>query len=205
MLKKFSIPVFLCVLISLVGCDQGQKMMKPVLTPEPTHAKDEPPPPETDAQETVYPEVTHANALKLKLSETYRMRPSGYFEVENGFGESTIWYIYWGNVDNRGRLHKGVLPEDPKTHLTFHLDRNNIDKLPYSQTLDEKPVIDWIEQDDGTLIHDEIVIRVTTDPFWDETEKIGGPRGDTFTYASAQYGAVAIENLTHPDRKFEYE
>ena len=45
----------------------------------------------------------------------------------------------------------------------------------------------------------------TLDRALDETEKIGGPRGDTFTYAGTQYGAVAIENLTHPDRKFEYE
>ena len=35
MLKKFGIPVILCVIVILTGCDQGQKMMKPVLTPEP--------------------------------------------------------------------------------------------------------------------------------------------------------------------------
>ena len=36
MLKKFGIPVILCVIVILTGCDQGQKMMKPVLTPEST-------------------------------------------------------------------------------------------------------------------------------------------------------------------------
>ncbi len=191
--------IFLILLVVFSACDEGKKMVDDVIQePAPTETP-------TPPAEEVIPEVTHSNALRLRIGETYRMRPSGYFEFENGFGDSLIWYIYWGNVDTEGRLHKGVLPDDPKTRLTFHLDRSNIDKLPYSQTLDEKPVIDWIEQADGTLIHDEIVIRVTERVFADETEYIGGPRGDTFTYAVAQYGAVAIENLTNPDRTFEYE
>ena len=32
MLKKFWIPVILCVIVILTGCDQGQTMMKPVAT-----------------------------------------------------------------------------------------------------------------------------------------------------------------------------
>ena len=32
MLKKFGIPVILCVIVILTGCDQGQNMMKPVAT-----------------------------------------------------------------------------------------------------------------------------------------------------------------------------
>ena len=32
MLKKFGIPVILCVIVILTGCDQGQNMMKPVTT-----------------------------------------------------------------------------------------------------------------------------------------------------------------------------
>ena len=35
MLKKFWRPVLLCVIVILAGCDQGQQMMKPVLTPKP--------------------------------------------------------------------------------------------------------------------------------------------------------------------------
>lgn len=199
--------IFLILLVIFSACDEGKKMIDDVIQ-EPAPPQTQTPIPietPTPPVEEMIPEITHSNALRLRIGETYRMRPSGYLEVENGFGESLIWYIYWGNVDWEGRLHKGVLPDDPKTHLTFHLDRNNIGKLPYSQTLDEKPVIDWIEQADGTLIHDEIVIRITRSVFWDETEKTGGPRGEGFTYATAQYGAVAIENLTHPDRTFEYE
>lgn len=98
----------------------------------------------TEVETTVYPEITHANALNLMRGETYRLRPSGYSESDDGFGDSTIRDIYWGTVDPWGRLHKGVLPDDPKTLVTFDLR----DKNPYRQTLDGKPVIDSIEQDD---------------------------------------------------------
>ncbi len=198
MKKLFILSLMIFVII---GCDQGQKMMKPVLTPEPEVIAEpsipEPPPP----VEEVIPEITHSNALRLRLGETYRLRPSSYYELPDGFGELTIRYIYWGTVDDQGRLHKGVSPEDPKTRLKFYL----IDKNPYSRTLDGKPVIDWVDLDDGSRVYDEILIRVTTGPIWDETEKTGGPRGDRFTYAVADYWAVPIENLTHPDRTFEYE
>ena len=199
-MRKLFVPILIVFLI--IGCDQNQQMMKPVLTPEVTAEPPLPEPPPPPAEEVI-PEITHSNALELRLGETYRMRPSSYDELDDGFGNSTIWYIYWGNVDNRGRLHKGVSTDDPKTRLTFHL--KVIDKNPYSHTLDGKPVIDWIDQDDGTIIYDEIVIRVTERVFKNETEKTGGPRGNRFTYAVAQYWAEPIKNLTHPDRTFEYE
>lgn len=119
----------------------------------------EPPMPETQRQETVYPEVTHANALELKRGETYRMRPSGYSGYDNAFGDSVIADIHWGTVDLWGQLHKGVSQDDPKTQVIFNLR----DKNPYSQTLDGKPVIDSIEQDDGTFIYDEILIRIASE------------------------------------------
>ena len=194
-----SLMALMLLVVFIAGCNQGQKMMKPVLTPEQ-------PMPETKAQETVYPEVTHANALDLKLGETYRMRPLSYDEWDQGIGDSVITRIYWGTVDPSGLLHKGVSPDDPKTRVEFDLR----DKRPYSQTLEGKPVIDSIEQDDGTRRHDEILIRVESERIQvigvvHQTQRTGGPRGDRFTYEAATYWAVPIENLTHPDRKFEYE
>ena len=50
MLKKFGIPVILCVIVILTGCDEEKKMMKPVLTPEPTTV--EQPMSEPEVQET---------------------------------------------------------------------------------------------------------------------------------------------------------
>lgn len=35
MLQKFWIPIILCVIVILAGCDEGKQMMKPVLVPEP--------------------------------------------------------------------------------------------------------------------------------------------------------------------------
>ena len=200
MLKKFGIPVILCVIVILTGCDEGiPKMMKPVLTPEPTTV--EQPMSEPEVQETVYPEITYENALDLQIGETYRMHPSSYEAWDNGFGDNTIRSIHFGSVGRSGQIHKGVSPDDPKMSSAFFLR-----KEPYSQTLDGKNVIDWIEQDDGTRRYDEILIQITdrlTLP--QKGEKIGGPRGDRFTYMFANYGAVVLENLTHPDRKLEYE
>ena len=206
MLKKFGIPVILCVIVILTGCDQGiPKMMKPVLTPEPTTVEqpmsEAETPDEPEIQEPVYSEITHANALELQIGETYRMRPASYDAWDNGFGDKTIRTIYFGTVDNRGQLQKGVSPDNPKMVSAFFLQ-----KEPYSQTLEGKPVIDFIEQDDGTRIYDEILIQVTDRNTLPQTgEKLGGSRGNRFTYKFANYGAVLIENLTHPDRKFEYE
>ena len=45
MLQKFWIPMILCVIVSLAGCDQGKNMMNPVLTPESDHATFNPEPP----------------------------------------------------------------------------------------------------------------------------------------------------------------
>ena len=118
-----------------------------------------------------------------------------------------------GNVDQSGQLLKsgetlkGVLPEDnPKVRVTFDLRKN-----PYSQTLvDQKPVIDWVEQADGTRIYDQLLIQVESERLFvvgveHQTQRTGGRRGQTFTYHVATYYATPIENLTHPDRTFEYE
>ena len=176
-----------------------QEEMKPVLTLEPVP---EQPIPETEAPEPVSPEeITFANALELQIGETYRMRPSSYDTRDDRFGDKNIRAIYWGTVDNHGRLQNGVSPDDPKMRSKFFLK-----KEPYSQTLDEKNVIDWVEQTDGTRIYDEILIKITDQLVLPRTgEKLGGSRGNRFTYKFANYGAVLIENLTHPDRKFEYE
>ena len=33
----------------------------------------------------------------------------------------------------------------------------------------------------------------------------GGPRGNRYEYTYVVYEGIALENLTHPDRAFEYE
>lgn len=130
MLKKFWIPVILCVIVILAGCDEGQKMMKPALTPEPTTV--EQPMPETDAQETVYPEITFENVLELMPGERYRMRPT---ESHEGTGdEGVIYSVSWGSVGgNPKELLEGFTEDDPKVYAWFSMV--NANRVPYAKTL----------------------------------------------------------------------
>ena len=100
MLKKFWIPVILCVIVILTGCDQGiPKMMKPVLTPELTTV--EQPISEAEAQGTVYPEITFENALNLTPG-LYRLRPTSYDDWDKGgFGDRVLTRLYWGMLTNQ--------------------------------------------------------------------------------------------------------
>ena len=70
-------------------------------------------------------------------------------------------------------------------------------KAPYARTLDGKPVIVKVP------VWDEIVIEIGVKNT--HTIQKGGPRGNRFEFTLVEYAAILIENLTHPDRKFEYE
>ena len=197
MLKKFGIPVILCVIVILTGCDQGQKMMKPVLTPEPTTV--EQPMSEAEAQGTVYPEITFENVLELMPGEKYRMRPT---ESHEGSGdEGLIYSVSWGSVGgNPKELLEGFTEDDPKVYAWFSM--GNTGKAPYAKTLDGKTVIV------KDPVWDEIVIEIISfgglsGPGGSKQE--GGTRGNRFDFTLVEYDAILIENLIHPDRKFEYE
>lgn len=192
MLKKFAIPVILCVIVILTGCDQGQTMMKPVLTPEPT--KVEQLVSEVEAQGTMYPEITFENVLKLIPGERYRMSPT---ESEEGTGdEGRIWSVSWGSIGGKPKaLLEGFTEDDPKVYAWFAM--GNAGKVPYAKTIDGKPVIV------KDPVHDEIVIEIVY--IQSRGQQTAGPRGNKFEFTLVEYAAILIENLTHPDRKFEYE
>ena len=193
MLKKFGIPVILCVIVILTGCDQGQKLMKPVLTPEPTTV--EQPMSEAEAQGTVYPEITFENVLELMPGEKYRMRPT---ESREGTGdEGVIYNVSWGSIrGNPKELLEGFTEEDPKVYAWFSMV--NANRVPYAKTLDGKPVIV------KDPVWDEIVIEIVENTTFEGVQQ-AGTRGNKFEYRLVEYAAILIENLTHPDRKFEYE
>ena len=194
MLKKFWIPVILCVLVILAGCDQAKQMMETPLTPEPTTEQSplEPSIPET-AEQTMYPEITFENVLDLAPGQRYRLRP---IDSHEGSGnEGLIYSIGWGSIDKDHNLREGFTAEDPKIRAWFSMA--NAGKAPYARTLDGKPVIV------KDPVWDEIVIEIGVK----NTHAIqkGGPRGNRFEFTLVEYAAILIENLTHPDRKFEYE
>ena len=66
--------------------------------------------------------------------------------------------------------------------------------LPYALTTDGKKVIE-----EG----DEIVIEIVSQEFAG-VEQEGGTRNNKFVFTLVEYSAILIENLTHPDRTFEY-
>ena len=198
MLKKFGIPVILCVIVILTACDQGiPKMMKPDLTPEPTTV--EQPVSEAEAQGTMYPEITFENVLELMPGEKYRMRPT---ESREGAGdEGVIYSVSWGSVGgNPKELLEGFTEDDPKVYAWFSM--GNTGKAPYAKTLDGKPVIV------KDPVWDEIVIEIISFGGLSGpggAKQTGGPRGNRFDFTLVEYDAILIENLTHPNRKFEYE
>ena len=192
-----SLMALMLLVVFIAGCDQGQKMMKPILTLEQPPV--EQPMLETDAQETVYPEITFENVLVLMPGEKYRMRPT---ESHEGTGdEGVIYSVSWGSVGgNPTELLEGFTEDDPKVYAWFSM--TNANRAPYAKTLDGKPVIV------KDPVWDEIVIEIISFGGLSGpggVQQIGGPRGNRFDFTLVEYDAILIENLTHPDRKFEYE
>ena len=195
MYKKFWIPFFLCVIVILAGCDQGQKMMKPALTPEPTTQPPTVKQPMPEKEATVYPEITFENVLDLAPGEKYRLRP---IDSHEGTGDEGIIYsIGWGSIGEDRRLREGFTEADPKIRAWFSM--GNAGKAPYAKTLDGKPVIV------KAPVWDEIVIEIVENQWGGGLQQTGGPRGNRFEFTLVEYAAILIENLTHPDRTFEYE
>ena len=123
--------------------------------------------------------------------------------------------LYFGSVTWSGHLNEDFPTDAPKIAVAFYLEPK-----PYSRTRDDLPVIDAVFYLDGvidpdmefggvwseghTFIHDEIIIEITDQPYKEQLQ--GGSRATgKYTYTASYYTVVAIENLTHPDRKFEYE
>ena len=130
-------------------------------------------------------ELTFKNALKLEVSKKYRLRPrdtgAEYSEKIDG--------VSWGNVLNAELITRADFPEDaPKINVFFYFQRH-----PYRETVDGEPVIGY---------SDEIVVRVKGKI---HIEKFtGGKRGEKFRYTHINCEAIAVENLSNPERRFLY-
>ena len=143
------------------------------------------------------PEITFENALNLMPGQ-YRLKPIGYSRSVGGDTNSVIVDFYWGSVNLFGEsVERDDIPLDaPKIHVAIILDPK-----PYVFSIDGEPVFDY---DLFTFeIYDEIVVEIVSRV--GEEEKRGGERGNRFPYKQVTYKGIAIENLTHPDRKFEYD
>ncbi len=154
--------------------------------------------PETTAPEIL--EITFENVLYLKVGERYRLRPTDLSGSGVGWNEAVLNTINWGNISHdESFVERSDFPADaPKIHFRLWIT----DPKPYFYTRDGIPIIEH-----GIIrnqsISDEIIVEITRSHGVSET--LGGERGNKFPYKIVSYEGVAIENLTHPDRVYEYE
>ena len=144
-------------------------------------------------KKTPHTELTFENALELEKGKKYSFRPTGH-AIGGHSPEDAISVLSWGNVVDGLPIERKDLPENaPKVHVLFWLE-----PPIYLETPDGKEVIRL-----KAFLPDEVVVRITSDGF--VTRETGGERGNKFRYNLVYYNAKAIENLTQPDIKFEYD
>ena len=148
----------------------------------------------TIPEQVGYPEITFENVLDLAPGR-YQLTPNqGCSEGSEGVGV-IIYDLSYGNVDAWGSpfpVEADITGDAPKIHAFFELT-----KRPYALTRDGNRVIASEPK------MDEIVIEIVSQ-MWARKET-GGNRGNRFEYDVVAYNAILIENLTHPERTFEYK
>ena len=194
-MKKFCLIVLL--LAVFIGCDQNRKMLTPVMTGDSTPEVVKTP---TAPAEEVIPAISFDNVFDLEVGKKYKISPVEVWEIDAGI-DSLITTIFWGNVTlfNPIQLRKNFSVGDPKVVAEFQMAPQ-----VYSQTLEEEAVI-ACKFSDGIVECDEIVIEIVRKIAQSEEVSSGRRLAGAFDYMWIHYEAVAIENLTHPERKFEYE
>ena len=144
----------------------------------------------TPVVEPEYLELTYENAFDLPPG-IYRFRSNGYFSGTDDLGDDVITSLNWGSV-LFGEEIEGSPPDAPK--LLVYIELN---PQPYVKMINGKLAIEY------EPVNDELLVEIG-EKLREGTEQ-GGERGNRFTYTYIVYQGVALENLTNPDRAFEYE
>ena len=154
--------------------------------------------PETTAPEI--PEITFENALNLVVGRRYRFRPTHLETRTDQWGDVLLSAVTWGNIDRDLEFveRSDFATDAPKIRLDISFSENQ----PYFETHDGKPIIRHTIINNQP-ISDEILVAITAN--YGVVNARGGQRGNKFDFKHIHYRAVAIENLTLPDRVFEYE
>ena len=193
--------IFLLVLV-FIGCAKMQKPMMTVVTGEPPETPTTPP--ESVEGKEPMPEVSFDNVLSLQVGEQYILRPSDVWSWEwpgDRRLDSIIRELVFGSLTSFEPVSLlPRLPADTPKVLAFF----TLNPTPYAFTFDNERVIDVTAGDDS-VIYDEIIIMIKRRTVQSERTSQGGRGRDPFTYQTVNYEAVAIENLTNPNRIFEYE
>lgn len=201
-MKTLFILLSFCVFV--IACSDMQKpMMKVISEPvvsEPVETTEPVPTEPVVETQPQIPAITFENALNLTPGK-YRVRPTSFATSGGPIIDRTLNTLYWGNIKTVGNLgdifQRDDFPADaPNIALEI-----NVNPQPYAYSKDEVPVI---HHDPVTWeVLDEIVIEIASKSL--EVQDKAGPRGKTYTFTYVSYTAKVIENLTSPDRVFEYE
>ena len=155
-------------------------------------------PTETTAPEI--PEITFENALSLGVGRRYRFRPTHLETTTDRWGDVLLRAVTWGNIGpDLEFVERSDFPTDvPK----IRVDISFSEKQPYFETHDGKPIIRHTRINNQPA-SDEILVEITNRH--GVVDARGGRRGNKFDFKHIHYRAVVIENLTLPNRVFEYE
>ena len=182
--------LILLLSVVVIACDDMRQNAMNVIS-EPV-ATEEPAP----VVETQPLEITFENAFDLAPG-IYRFRPNSYSGTGDS-GDEVTTSLDWGSVNLFGEEIEGLPLDTPKVLIIIELNPQ-----PYEKMLNGKLAIEFERLADGTVIVDELLVEIG-EKLREGTEQ-GGERGNRYTYTYIVYQGTALENLTHPDRAFEYE
>ena len=133
--------------------------------------------------------ITFENAINLMSGERYRLRPLELGTITLDLVDF-LNSISWDNIDYSESDFGEAFPEG--AHKVYvHIE---LDPKPFLYSVEGVQVIE--AESLYPIKYDEILIEII-----EKTKETQNRLGDIFV----EYKAVAIENLTNPDRKFEYK
>lgn len=176
--------------VVIIACDDMRKPVMNVIS-DPVVTEETAPVVETQPLE-----ITFENAFDLAPG-IYRFRPNSYSGTGDS-GDEVITSLDWGSVNLFGEEIEGLPPDTPKVLVIIELNPR-----PYEKMLNGKLAIEFERLAAGTVIVDELLVEIG-EKLREGVEQ-GGERGNRYEYTYVVYAGVALENLTNPDRAFEYE
>ena len=186
-MKKLLLFSLLCIVV--LGCEDGKQMTLNVINPVATDAIVS----EPVATEPEYLSLSLENALSLTPG-VYKFRPASF----SGF-DGYIGTLEWGSVDAWGDPVIGYPEDAPKISVSIELNPTPFDMQADGIT----QTLGFARLDTGEFIVDELIVEIGRE-LRRGTETVG-PRNNRYEYTYIVYEGTALENVSNPDRLFEYD
>ena len=149
-------------------------------------------PTEAPVAEPEYLSLSLDNALSLTPG-VYKFRPDSF----SGF-DGYIATLEWGSIDLFGDPVIGYPEDSPKLSITIELN-----PPPFDTQLDGRGTLGFARLDTGEFIVDDLIVEIGRE-LRRGTETVG-PRNNRYEYTYVVYEGTALENVSNPDRLFEYD